>query len=171
MSIPGITHTTGKIEWYTPAWLWRAAAEVMGGIDLDPCSNSRDEPAVPAATIYTKEDDGLVNPWHGRIYLNPPWGRGIERWVNKCLAEYHSGRVTAAVLAVPASTETLWFRPLWAHTICFAQGRCYFIDGETGVVPDKGGPTPVAYAYLGVSPERFARTFSQFGAVVQGAER
>lgn len=165
--IPGITHTTGKISWHTPEWLWRAAYDVMGGIDLDPCSNSRENPAVPATHLYTIDDDGLKQEWRGRMYLNPPWGRGIEKWVQKAVWSYQNGLVTQAVLALPASTETRWFEQLWGYPICFAQGRCYFLDGETGTVPPKGGPTPVAYVYMGQYNRRFVERFQAFGAVVR----
>jgi phage N-6-adenine-methyltransferase len=169
-AIPGITTASGQTEWWTPAWLWQAVKQVMGGIDLDPCSNSRENPSVPATTLYTREDDGLARAWFGRVYLNPPWGRGIEKWVCKMVHSYEIGSVTQAVLAVPASTETRWFAPLWNYLICFAQGRCFFIDGKTGAVPENGGPTPVAYVYLGLEFARFASVFSQFGSVVSGEQ-
>lgn len=167
MSIPGITHTTGCVEWHTPEWLWKAAEEVMGGIDLDPCSNSKTNPTVPAYIRFTKEDDGLAREWSGRMYMNPPWGRGIEKWVKKAVASYEEGDLEQAVLALPASTETRWFSYLWDYPICFARGRCFFILGETGEVPENGGPTPVAYVYMGPHKATFVRVFSTQGAVVE----
>lgn len=170
--VPGITHTTGKTNWFTPEWLWKAAEKVMGGIDLDPCSNSKENPAVPASTLYTKEEDGLSKPWFGRVYMNPPWGRGVtDKWVGKAIQEYQEGRVSQVVLALPASTETKWFAPLYDYTICFAQGRCYFIDGAIGEVPPKGGPTPVCYVYMGEYVHGFTTVFREFGAVLQKTRR
>jgi hypothetical protein len=166
LSIPGITHTTGNTDWWTPDWLWQAAAEVMGGIDLDPCSNCPVNPTVPATVRYTQAEDGLSCRWRGRMYMNPPWGRGIRKWVEKAVASYEAGDVEQAVLALPASTETNWFTPLWDYPICFAKGRCYFILGATGEVPENGGPTPVAYVYLGRNTEAFVRVFGKFGPVV-----
>jgi hypothetical protein len=170
VSIPGITHTTGQIEWWTPEWLWQAAADVMGWIDLDPCSNSHENPTVPCPVRFTQQNDGLSQVWFGKMYMNPPWGRGIEKWVRKAVESYEQGGVTQAVLAVPASTETKWFSRLWNYPICFSQGRCFFIDGKTGDVPPNGGPTPVAYIYLGDQIERFNQVFSQFGPVVRRME-
>ena len=167
MPIPGITHSSGKIDWLTPSWLWMAAEHVMGGIDLDPCANSRDEPSVRAASYYTAQDDGLSKAWWGKVYLNPPWGRGIERWTEKALMEFEEGDVEQVVMALPASTETKWFAPLYRYTICFARGRCFFVDAATNEVPDKGGPTPVAYVYLGRNILKFSDTFKLFGNVVR----
>ncbi|MFA5414696.1 MAG: hypothetical protein WC295_04315 [Methanoregula sp.] len=41
----------------------------MSAIDLDPTSNSREIPNVPAAKYYTVQDNGVVQPWVGRVYL------------------------------------------------------------------------------------------------------
>ena len=59
----------------------------MGAIDLDPCSNSREIPNVPAARHYTAQDNGLVQPWEGRVFLNPPFGPGVEQWFSKLYLE------------------------------------------------------------------------------------
>lgn len=138
----------------------------MGGIDLDPCSNSHENPAVPAKILYTEEEDGLRQHWSGKVYMNPPWGRGIQAWTRKIIYHYESGHVEQAVLALPASTETQWFRPLYNYVVCFAKGRCFFIDGDTGEVPEKGGPTPVAYVYMGPNIREFKAVFGQFGSVL-----
>jgi len=55
-------------DWYTPPNIFDALGLIF---DLDPCSPG---PAhwVPARKIYTKEDDGLVQPWSGN-------GRGSEQ--------------------------------------------------------------------------------------------
>ena len=33
--------------------------------------------------FYTKEQDGLAQPWTGRVWCNPPYGREIGKWVKK----------------------------------------------------------------------------------------
>lgn len=154
-----------KQEWWTPDWLWKAARRVMGGIDLDPCSNSHETPNVPARCRYTKNEDGLAHPWRGRVFLNPPYGRQISRWVAKAVAEYEAGNISEAVLVVPACLETRWFSPLWNHLLCVYRGRIRFIDGETGDIPSEGIPGAVAFIYLGPKQERFRTVFSPFGPI------
>ncbi len=62
---------TGNDEWHTPPELLRAARHVMGGIDCDPASNEIAQRLVQARVWYDKGDDGLRQPWHGRVWLNP----------------------------------------------------------------------------------------------------
>jgi len=82
---------------------------MWGEIDLDPCSNSHEEPNVPAKTHFTREDDGLAQDWHGRVYMNPPYGYEIAEWVDRLCQQYEQGSVIEAITLVPARTDTAWF--------------------------------------------------------------
>jgi hypothetical protein len=48
-------------EWYTPEHIITRVIGVMGEIDLDPCSNDKDNPNVPAKEHYTQADDGTID--------------------------------------------------------------------------------------------------------------
>jgi len=61
-------------EWYTPPDLIGKARRVLGGFDLDPASCAEADATVQAARYLTEADDGLAHQWHGRIWLNPPYG-------------------------------------------------------------------------------------------------
>jgi hypothetical protein len=57
---------------------------------------------------YTKEDDGLNKDWAGEIvFVNPPYGKSIGKWVEKCYKENLKG--TTIVMLIPARTDTSWF--------------------------------------------------------------
>jgi hypothetical protein len=151
-------------EHYTPREIIDAATECMDAIDLDPCSNSHDDPNVPAALHYTKEDDGLVRSWHGRVYMNPPYGREIMTWVQKLCGEYEAGHTTEAIALVPARTDTQWWQLLRDYPVCFIQGRLKF-----GGLEDSA-PFPSAVFYLGNNIDRFYYAFLNLGDVWQRIE-
>jgi hypothetical protein len=70
----------------------------MGAIDLDPCSNSRESPNVPAARHYTVQENGLEQPWEGKVFLNPPFGPGVEVWFSKLYQERSERRTIEAIV-------------------------------------------------------------------------
>ena len=156
----------GPVEWYTPEHVIDAAAQVMGDIDLDPASNANANRIVNALNFYTKDDNGLEQPWVGRVWLNPPYDN-VGPWVEKLIAEYEAGNVSEAVLLVNANTETRWFERLWNYSICFIRGRLKFWNPEktTGV----GAPHGNAAIYVGPhsGAERFAEEFKKLGTVFQ----
>ena len=63
MTVPPALLSHESTEHYTPQYLLDAAIASMGAIDLDPCSNSRAIPNVPAARHYTAQDNRLVQPF------------------------------------------------------------------------------------------------------------
>lgn len=103
-------------EWYSPPHIVEIATVFLGAIDLDPSWH----PASPvkAAITYTKADDGLSREWHGKVYLNPPYGREIDGWIEKLVAEHEAGNVTEAIALLPARTDTEWWRRLDAFPRC-----------------------------------------------------
>lgn len=67
-----------KVEWLTPPVL----VNKLGKFELDPCSPV-DAPFFHTENNFTILDDGLKREWFGRVYLNPPYGRGMELWIEK----------------------------------------------------------------------------------------
>lgn len=151
-------------EWYTPRHVVERVIAALGAIDLDPCSNSKTTPNVPAKHHLTVEDDGLSLPWFGRIYMNPPYGDAIRHWVEKLSSEYEQGRVSEAVALVPARTDTAWFRRLPTRHLCFINGRLTFSEHESPA------PFPSAAIYLGSDPDAFIQAFRDIGCLYERIE-
>lgn len=132
-------YATRNDRWLTPLPLIRA----LGGFDLDPCG----APNHPTADeIWTPEThgDGLSLPWHGRVWLNPPYGRTMVDWMRR-LAEHGEG--TALVFA---RTETALFHEVvWpvATAILFLRGRVTFLDPEGVEASANSGAPSVLIAY------------------------
>jgi hypothetical protein len=145
-------------EWPTPDRIMALAIEVLGAIDLDPCSDSKGAPTTPARHRYRSET-GLKYRWHGRVWLNAPSGRVIEKWVNKLVGEYENGDVTGAIALLPARPETQWWQLVARYPVCLIRGRLHFPDAE------RAASYPSAVLYLGPLLTRFASTFGAVGTI------
>jgi hypothetical protein len=89
-------------DYYTPAWVF----ERMGiEFDLDVCAPPGGIPWIPAKRYYTQADDGLVAPWEGRVWMNPPYSQPTP-WVEKFIQH----RLGVALLPHSASP---WHVSLW----------------------------------------------------------
>jgi hypothetical protein len=60
MTVPPALVSHESTEHYTPQYIIDAVIACMGAINLDPCSNSREIPNVPAARHYTAQDNGIA---------------------------------------------------------------------------------------------------------------
>lgn len=162
-----VTNNSGNNEWYTPPDFIEAARTAMEGIDLDPASSDFANRTVQAERYFTVHDNGLLQDWSGRVWLNPPYsGDLVGKFCEKLLASYTSGEVWQACMLVNNATETQWFQSLLqkASLVCFPMGRIRFVDA-TGAVAN----SPLqgqAILYFGGELERFFAAFSVFGPVL-----
>lgn len=108
-------------EWATPQDFFDAL-DAEFHFTLDPCST--DENA-KCEKHYTKEQDGLKQDWTGEtVFCNPPYGRGIGKWIAKCYEHFRSGAGTAVML-IPARTDTKAF-----HEYIYGKAEIRFIRGR-----------------------------------------
>ena len=108
-------------EWYTPAYIF----EAMGvEFDFDPCP--------PGGR------NGLVTPWSGFVWMNPPFGarNGIVPWLEKFFAHGDG------VALVPDRTSAPWWQQFvpQADLVLFVSPKIRFIgaNGEPGRSPAQG---------------------------------
>ena len=164
-----LTHVTinsGNNEWYTPTKFIEAARDVLGSIDLDPASSHKANETVRAKRYYTISDNGLAKEWHGKVWMNPPYGRGfITDFCSKMHKEVQEKRVTEAIVLVNNATETKWFRELSSisQAICFPEKRIRFLDeqGNVANAPIQGQ----AFIYFGDNVCKFYEVFSTIGLI------
>lgn len=160
---PRVLTFSGTCEWYTPAEMIDAVRAVLGTIDLDPASIDEANEVVKALRYYTAADDGLLQPWAGKVYVNPPYNH-IAKFCTRLVDQYEAGNVTEAVVLVGNSTETRWFQKLAGacSAICFPRGRIKFRHhGKLSSPP--GGQ---AVHYFGPNAATFREVFAGFGFVV-----
>ena len=141
--------STGKDEWLTPKFILDALAP----FDLDPCA-SVVRPWPMAAKHFTVEDDGLIRPWHGFVWCNPPYGNQTQKWFRR-MKEHGNG-----IALTFARTETkMFFESVWggADAILFIQGRLKFCD-VSGAAHGTAGAPSVLIAYGATAVERLANS-------------
>lgn len=165
-------------EWYTPAKYIEAAREVMGGIDLDPASSDIANKTVKATKYYTVKDNGLLQDWHGRVWLNPPYGRTakmqgqhkstIYLFTEKLIQSYERGDVLQAVILATTEVNARWFYPLWQYPICIPDHRVHFMVAEKQTKYCQMFGT--CFAYLGPNTDKFIEVFSRFGRIVRAVD-
>ena len=96
--------------------------------DLDPCAT---EANAKCKRYYTKAQDGLSQRWSGSVFMNPPYGRQVGKWVRKAYEASFLG-ASVVVCLLPARTDTKWF-----HTYC-VRGKVRFIRGRLEFESESG---------------------------------
>lgn len=162
-----VANNSGNNEWYTPPKYIELARTVMGGIDTDPASSEVANKTVGAGTFYTSETNGLMNPWAGNVWMNPPYAQPlITEFSDAIASKYQSGEIKQACVLVNNATETQWFQRMLsaADAVCFPKSRIKFIDpqGNPSGAPLQGQ----AIIYFGKEVSAFASAFASEGSVM-----
>ena len=120
--------SSNSYEWGTPQAFFDDLAREFGGFELDPCASAENH---KCELYYTWRDDGLGMPWAPRrVFMNPPYGRGIGAWVEKACRESWAGAM--AVCLLPARTDTAWWHDWvmrYSADIRYLRGRIRFEGG------------------------------------------
>lgn len=121
------------VEWLTPPIL----VKKLGEFDLDPCS-PENPPFTHAKVNFTIKDNGLEKKWFGRVYMNPPYGKGMEKWLEKL--KIHGNGI--ALIFARTETKT-FFKHIWddADALLFVKGRIKFFNLEGKQVGTPGSPS------------------------------
>lgn len=204
-----INQTSKKTEWYTDPAILTAARQLMGGIDLDPASSAAANKHVQATRYFTQPDfvivNGVINVelpvrcyphwgglgmvWHGRVFLNHPFGQpekacrsgctkagciergwhtatdlpGSEDWINHLVGSYIQGVTTEAVCLTFSATSEAWFQPLKLFPQIHISPRLNYYDEAGNKV--KGVTKGSCLTYLGKNVKGFAECFAKWGVV------
>ena len=81
------------------------------------------------ALYFTPDINGLVQDWSGHtVFVNPPYGKKISLWVEKCYNESRKDN-TKIVMLIPARTDTVYFHRFIYKKVIeirFVKGRLKF---------------------------------------------
>lgn len=118
-----------------------------------------------SVTYFLPEHDGLVEPWHGRIWCNPPYGPNVGDWARR-MFEHGDG-----IMLIFARSETMtWQTDIFpcADAILFLNGRVrfYLPSGQQG----KSGTAPSVLLAYGQSNVDVLRNAGIAGAFFSKAQ-
>lgn len=153
-------------DWHSPAEIVEAARVVMGGIDLDPASCAQANEIIKAEKFYSPRDDGLKQPWFGRVWLNPPYGRFAPKFIQRFGELFSAGPINQGILLLGTHhLTTNWIGPLFSHhpIVCFPSKRLRFSNSIQN--PAHGS----VILGLGTDRELFTEIFSEFGQLLTTA--
>jgi len=187
-----INQDSGNVEYYTDPKIIAKVKLVMGGIDLDPASHAAANAVVEAANYFTKEDNGLIQKWYGRVFMNHPFSKGEKacpedlskckkkkcqergfhihvdvpgniEWITKLVQEYENGEVTEAINICYAATSEAWFQPLTKYPQCFLAPRTNYYNAKGEKV--SGVTKGSVLTYFGDNVEGFYEHFCDMGEI------
>jgi len=112
-------------EWATPEHLFYELDNEFH-FTLDPCSTNENKKCVKNFTMI---EDGLEQDWsNDRVFMNPPYGKEIGRWLAKAYNEAKKGALV--VCLIPSRTDTAYWHDyvMKANEIRYIRGRLKFGD-------------------------------------------
>lgn len=112
-----------SVEYSTPLEIFNPLKEEFM-IALDVCASKENN---KCPTYFTKEEDCLIQDWskyYGNAWMNPPWGRGMQKFVRKAREESFKGKTIVCLL--PVRSNTKW----WHECIIDTKTEVRFLKGE-----------------------------------------
>jgi site-specific DNA-methyltransferase (adenine-specific) len=119
-------------DWVTPQYIFNELDKEFR-FTLDPCAS---EENAKCDKYYTVDDDGLSQDWSKDVvFMNPPYGRDLVKWVEKAYNESLNGALV--VCLIPSRTDTrYWHNFIFPHAeIRFLKGRLRFGAGGRSPFP------------------------------------
>lgn len=162
-------------EWYTPEDLIDLAKSVLGKIDTDPATSyAVNQKYINAKIFYTKASNGLdlSRPWHGNVWLNPPYGKGegsARDFVARLCLEFKNRKIEQAISCINlASMSAKWFNstiPEIVSAHCIVDGRPNFMPPQ-GVSATSSPNKGIVLSYFGTNQKCFCHVFESIGQIL-----
>lgn len=114
---------SNSVEYSTPLDIFEPLRDEFD-IKFDICASKENN---KCPLYYTKENNCLTREWseiRGSIWMNPPWGREMQKFVKKAYEESQKGKTIVCLL--PVRTNTKW----WHETIIDTGMEVRFLRGE-----------------------------------------
>lgn len=109
--------------WETPQDFFNKVNDEFN-FTIDVCATSL---TAKCEKYYTENEDALIQKWEGVCWMNPPYGRTINKWIKKAYEQSLDGAIV--VCLIPARTDTIYWHQYifpFASEIRFIKGRLKF---------------------------------------------
>lgn len=123
----GVHFSSASDDWPTPDAYFTRLNKLFN-FTLDPCASSENRKCLH---FFDAATDGLSQSWEtdGAVFMNPPYGRTIGKWVKKAYEQSLAG--TPVVCLLPARTDTAWWQDYCTKGLVkFVRGRLKFGNAE-----------------------------------------
>lgn len=140
MSINDGMFTSNTDMWATPLDFFNKLSEEFDFV-VDVCATSEN---AKCTLYFTPEMNGLKQDWsqYETLWMNPPYGREIGKWVKKAYESSLNGSTVVCLL--PARTDTKWWHEYCMNgEIRLVKGRLKFGDSKNSA------PFPSAVVIFG----------------------
>jgi hypothetical protein len=105
-------------DYWTPKWIFDALGLHF---DLDVACPPEGPTHTPCTAYYTQSDDGLIQKWHGLVFMNPPYSKATP-WVDKWIAHANG-------IALLPCAKSKWYGRLWE-----SPAQCTTLERQTGLM-------------------------------------
>lgn len=127
-----------SVEYTTPEDLFDQWWEEVGGFDMDPFCRAHHHTArrvlenggticiPPEGVGYRNpqiEVNGLAHPWHGKVFMNPPYGPFLRQCIPYAVHQVECGNAELVMALLPTKTEVRWFQEYVLQRVRFGQRR------------------------------------------------
>ena len=153
--------------WATP-WDIFEKIDAIFNFNIDPCAT---EETAKCRNFFTIQEDGLTKDWsaYGNAFVNPPFGRELPKWMEKCWRESLKG--INVVMLIPARVDTRYWHNYafkYASCICFVKGRISFVKQGIHTSNSKcvSAPFPNAIVIFGKCTKEQMHQLRYFGFVI-----
>ena len=161
-SLKALTATTGNRHncWNTPQHIVNDVLEFFDdNLELDPCSNSEDNPNVPAQKVYTEETNGLAHDWIAEsVFMNHPYSES-KLWIPYAVSQYECGNAKELILLIKLDISTKWWSSVSMYPWLAINTRLKFGNSKSAA------PFQSAIVYLGSNLDKFVDIFEKYGTV------
>ncbi len=129
--------SSDKQDWSTPPALFSSIAGRWGPFTLDAAAtpvNARCKRWLGPGGL----GDALTDPWvvdglpEGRVWVNPPYGRGVGQWVRRARLQAAEHGLTVACLTFARTDTRWWHEEIMPHAVVveLIKGRVVFTDPQ-----------------------------------------